>query len=127
VPFDVDRTTFDRLVAQAIASLPEHYRRTVEEDVAVRVADRPTPDQLRELGMDEQELLLGLYEGVALPDQAVEGPPALPPVIWLFREDIEDASEDEQQLIEEVRVTLLHELGHHFGLDEEDLAAVGYD
>lgn len=76
--------------------------------------------------MDDTELLLGLYEGFPLPDRMTEVPAAVPDRIWLFKDDIEDYAEDEQDLIEQVRITLLHELGHYFGLDEDDLEALGY-
>ena len=120
------RADFGELVEAAIDRLPEQYRRAVVEDVPIQVVPRPTPQQLESVGLEHDELLLGLYEGVPLPDRHVEAPAVTPDRIWLFREDIEDASRDDADLIEQVRVTLLHELGHHFGLDEDDLDGLGY-
>jgi predicted Zn-dependent protease with MMP-like domain len=126
MPVDVGKVEFERLVEEAIAGLPEAYRVAVAEDVPVQVAPRPSPDQLESLGMDPEELLLGLYEGVPLPDRGVDAPAGVPDRIWLFREDIQDVCEDRDHLVREVRITLLHELGHYFGLDEDDLDELGY-
>ena len=124
MPFEVSEQEFQRLVEAALARIPERFRRVVTEDVPVQVADRPPRKMLRELGMADDELLLGLYEGPSI-EERVEMP-AVPARIWLFREDIEDASTDRDDLVEQVRITLLHELGHYMGLDEDDLDALGY-
>ena len=121
----MSRRTFDRLVAEAVASLPADFRAALEE-MPVRVLDRPEPGLLREMGMAEDELLLGLHVGVPLTERSVEDAP-LPSVIHLYVEDHEDACDSLEELREQVRVTLLHEVGHHFGLDEDDLERLGYD
>jgi len=126
MPTEVSSAEFDRMVADAIASLPARFRSALDV-VRVEVRDRPTRKELRSVGLADDELLLGLYVGVPLTERSVDGGPTLPDVIYLFREDLEDACDDAAQLAEEVRVTLLHELGHYFGLDEDGLAAVGYD
>ncbi len=126
MPHEVSDVEFNRLVAAAIEQLPERFRKAVLEDVPVQIAPHPTRQQLAEFEMDDTELLLGLYEGFPLPDRMTEVPAAVPDRIWLFKDDIEDYAEDEQDLIEQVRITLLHELGHYFGLDEDDLEALGY-
>ena len=81
--------------------------------------------------MDEDELLLGLYQGHALTGRSVEYSAGMPgdralDVIYIFQEDVELASDSEAQLKQEVRTTVLHEIGHHFGLDEDDLDRLGY-
>jgi predicted Zn-dependent protease with MMP-like domain len=87
---------------------------------------------LRSLGMKHDELLLGYYAGHALPNGSIEysagrpGDTALD-VIYIFQEDIELVSKNESQLIREVRITVLHEIGHHFGLDEDELDRLGYE
>ncbi len=132
MPFDVSESEFARLVEAALARLPEQFRRTIAEDVPVQVAPRPPRKMLRELGMADDELLLGLYEGPSIEERGElltsEGGvmPFVPGRIWLFREDIGDFAKDEADLVEQVRVTLLHELGHYMGLDEDDLDALGY-
>jgi predicted Zn-dependent protease with MMP-like domain len=126
MPYEVSDVEFARLVQEAIAQLPDRWRATIEADVPVQIRPRPSLRKLRVLGMDADELLLGLYEGIPLTERHVEEPPRVPDVITLFKEDIEDASEGPEDLVEQVRITLLHELGHHFGLDEDDLDSLGY-
>lgn len=127
MPHEVDDVEFARLVEAALGQLPEAFRAAVELDVPIQVAPRPTPAQLAELEMEEQDLLLGLFEGPSLMEQQADLSSIIPARIWLFKEDIEDASADAADLVEQVRVTLLHELGHYFGMDEDDLERVGYD
>lgn len=116
---------FDAIVQAAIGQLPEQFRAALD-DVRVERRDRPTPEMLQRLGMAEDELLLGLYEGVPLTERSVLDGPRPPDVIYLFKEDLKDACEDEQQLAEEIEVTLRHELGHYFGFDEDGLDELGY-
>jgi len=123
---EMSRVEFDQKIASAIAGLPREFREAIESDVRVEVRTRPTPRQLREVGLSEDDLLLGLYEGVPLPDRSPQDPPHPPDVIYLFYEDHLDAFDDEQELEREMRVTLLHELGHYFGHDEEDLDRLGF-
>ncbi len=94
----------------------------------VQIETRPPKRLLRSLGMDDDELLLGLYQGVNLENRVeVEGRGSpMPNHILIFQEDIELVSETEADLIREVRTTVLHEIGHHFGLDEDDLERLGY-
>ena len=127
MPFEVSESKFQKLVEAAIARLPDRFAATLHNDVPVHVADRPTDQQLDEMGIPRDELLLGLFEGVPLPDAAADMVPTVPARIWLFRHDIEDYAEDADDLVEQVRVTLLHELGHYFGMDEDDLEALGYE
>lgn len=122
---EVDGKTFDAMVQKAIASLPQKFRNALDV-VRVEVRDRPTSMQLESVGLTEEELLLGLYEGVPLIERTVNDAPRPPDVIYLFREDLEDACDEVGQLEEEVRVTLLHELGHYFGFDEDELERLGY-
>ena len=126
MPHDVNDSEFARLVEAAIAELPERWRRAIEEDVPVEVRDRPTRRQLESVDLEEHHLLLGLYHGVPLTLRSVEDNGRMPDVIYLFKQDIEDAADGRDDLVEQVRVTLLHELGHHFGLDEDDLDRLGY-
>jgi predicted Zn-dependent protease with MMP-like domain len=89
---------------------------------------RPSRKLLRSLGLDEDDLLLGLYQGASLMDRSEaegRGTP-LPNHILIFQEDIELVSQCEADLMREVRTTVLHEIGHHFGMDEDDLERLGY-
>ena len=128
--YHVSKAHFARLVEEALAELPEQFARFLEE-VPVEIRDRPSRKMLRSLGLGEDELLLGLYQGHALTDRTVEYSAGRPgdralDVIYIFQEDIELVSQNEQDLKREVRTTVLHEIGHHFGLDEDDLDELGY-
>src|SRR5689334_6056673 len=113
--YEVDNTTFEQLVERALAELPAQFAEFLEE-VPVEVRPRPTRAQLKRLGLREDQLLLGLYEGIPLTERSVEHSGVRPAVIYIFKEDVEDASESEVDLIEQVRITVLHEIGHHFGM-----------
>jgi predicted Zn-dependent protease with MMP-like domain len=123
--FQVSDRAFDELVKQAIARLPDEFRQALDV-VRVEVRPRPTAAQLRSVGLSEDELLLGLYEGVPLTERSVQDGPRTPDAITLFKEDLEDAVDDEGELQEQVRITLFHELGHYFGFDEDQLDALGF-
>ena len=125
MPIRVTVEQLDQMVLKAIAKLPKEFRSALEV-VPVRVRDRPTIQQLRSLELDESDLLLGLYEGVPLTLRSVQDGPRVPDQITLFLEDLEDACDSIEELEEQVRVTLFHELGHYFGFDEDQLDNLGY-
>jgi predicted Zn-dependent protease with MMP-like domain len=147
---DRDRERFDLLVQDAIDSFPPRVRALIDE-VPIVVLDRPTPEMMKSLevegtvepGADPSELC-GLHTGVAITERSVEDPGGWgrpghdefrPEEIHLFREGIIGLATDdegwkaehaEEDIYEEIRITILHEVGHHFGLDEEDLDELGY-
>jgi predicted Zn-dependent protease with MMP-like domain len=119
-------TRFDRLVDMAIASIPARFR-TALDGVAVVIADEPSPEQRRENGLARDETLYGLYEGVPLNAWGGDWLP-VPTRIILFRLPLEEDFPDPDDLADEVRVTLLHELAHHLGIEDEDrLRELGID
>jgi predicted Zn-dependent protease with MMP-like domain len=127
MPYHVSKSRFAELVEQALQSLPEQFAHHLEE-VPVQIEMRPSKQLLRSLGLEDDELLLGLYQGVNLMDRSEaegRGTP-MPNHILVFQEDIELVSDNEADLVREVRTTVLHELGHHFGMDEDDLDRLGY-
>jgi predicted Zn-dependent protease with MMP-like domain len=117
---------FARLVADALAELPE-FAREYLENVVVDVEPMPAPQDYRELGIDDPRELLGMYHGIPLPDRGLEDVPIGPDRITIYQRNVERICETREEVIEQVRTTVLHEIGHHFGLDEEDLEDVGYD
>src|SRR2546429_3446868 len=125
MPHRVTKPKFGELVEKALAELPTEFAQILEE-VSVEIRDRPTPSQLKSLGLERDELLLGLYTGRPQTERSVEDSGRLPDVIYIFQESIERVSNSEAQLIAEVRKTVLHEIGHHFGMDEDDLDDVGF-
>ena len=123
--YRVSKAEFERLVERALGELPAKFADFLEE-VPVEVQNRPTRKQLKSVGLDEDHLLLGLYDGLPLTQRSVEHSGVRPAVIYIFKEDIELASDSEEELIEQVRTTVLHEIGHHFGMSEDDLDELGY-
>ncbi|MEO1584508.1 MAG: metallopeptidase family protein [Planctomycetota bacterium] len=129
-----DRTVFDRCFEEVFRALPPAIRSMIERDLAVIVEDEPTADMLADVGMagEPAESLLGLHTGVPLTEQSVEDHGVSPPIVHLFRAGLlaeassADGTIDGERLREQIRITLLHEIGHHYGLDEDDLDALGY-
>lgn len=129
------REQFDALLEEAIGQLPDDIHALLEE-VPVIVDDEPSPALLRDMDMDDETdvMLCGLHWGVPITERSVDDTGMLPTNIYLFREPIMSlaamtshrrvASEDD--LYEQIWITLLHEIGHHFGLDEARLEALGY-
>ena len=123
--YHVSKERFAALVERALAELPDPFAGFMEE-VRVEVEDRPSPKLLKELGMDEDELLLGLYQGRSLTERSVEHSCAMPDSVTIFQDDVEEVCDSEADLLREVRITVLHEIGHFFGMDEDDLDELGY-
>ena len=125
MPYAVSKTEFEKLVEVAISELPEPFAGFLEE-VPIEVHTRPSIKLLRELGLEDDELLMGLYRGVDRMHRSVEHSGRMPDVIYIFQEDHELVCDSKAQLVAEVRKTVLHEIGHHFGMTEEDLDRLGY-
>lgn len=122
--YRVGKAQFAALVERALSEVPGEFASALEE-VPVEIRDHPTAEQRRKVGVTDRSLLLGLYQGSPLTQRSVEAPP-MPAVIYIFQNDIELASASEAELVAQVRKTVLHEIGHHFGLDEDDLKNLGY-
>lgn len=121
----IARTDFARLVAEALEDLPPEIRERME-NVEVVIADWPTRTQLRRAGLRPGQTLFGLYEGVPL-TQRTSGYNLVPPdKVTIFRGPILAALRTPEEIRRQVRRTVLHEIGHHFGLDEERLRALDY-
>ena len=119
-------TGFGLLVDHAVASIPLQFRAALD-DVAIVIADEPSREQRRENGLGPDETLYGLYEGVPLNEWGGDWAP-VPTRILVFRLPLEEDFPDPIDLADEVRITILHELAHHLGIDDEDrLAELGID
>ena len=116
---------FDRLVERALAGIPSPFREHLGE-VAIVIDDEPSPDQLRSNGMDPDESMYGIYEGVPLTEYGADWV-AMPNRITLFRLPLEEDFPDPEDLAEEVRITVIHELAHHLGIDDDRLDELGVD
>ncbi len=117
------RGSFERLVADALETMPRRFRQAVR-NVAVIVEDAPSPELLAAMGIDPPDTLFGLYEGVPLPDRDWGHGNALPDRITLFQVPIEEASRSENDILVTIGETVVHEFGHYFGLTEEEIEAI---
>lgn len=120
------RHRFERLVQRAIRSLPPRFAEKLE-NVAIVVADEPSSAQRRAAGIGDDEDLYGLYEGVPHPQRSAAYGMVLPDKITLFQRAIEAECRSEQEIARQVRHTLIHELAHHFGIDDARLDELGFD
>ena len=120
-----DRGAFHDLVEQALSIVPQPFARALDE-VAIVVEDRPSPEQRRSVGMRPGDDLYGLFEGVARTEWAADWAP-FPNKITLFRIALEEDFPDEEELKDQVRVTVLHELAHYLGIDDRRLHELGVE
>ncbi len=113
---------FHDLASAAYESLPAEFRKLCG-NVVIHVADEAEPDLLREMGMDDPLELSGLYEGVAVTEASVTDPVALPNHVHLYRRSIltEWRERGDILLTELIVHVLVHEIGHHFGLSDDDM------
>ena len=120
------REMFDAILDRQVAQLPPALHELLEE-VPLIVEDEPSDELLDEVLGEEDADLCGLHHGIALTDRSVEHSGTLPDRMMLFRGPIlRLAGHSWSELERQIRITLLHEIGHHFGLDEDDLDRLGY-
>lgn len=122
----LSRQEFRRLVSQAIASLPPLVVERLE-NVEVVVMDRPTREELTMAGIEPPETLFGLYTGTPLTERGSWYGMVLPDKITLYQRAIEEVCRTKRQVREQIRTTLMHEIGHYFGLSEDELEEAGYE
>lgn len=120
------RRRFERLVAGALDDLPPAIARMLD-NVEVVIEDEPTPEQIgqRPTATAEDDSLFGLYEGVPLTERGHTYSLVLPDKITIFRGPLERSFQSPAEIAREVRITVVHELGHHFGFDEDRLTELG--
>ena len=117
------RTEFERLVREAVSEIPDEIRARLDNiDIVVEV--RATKEQLVGSGIEEEYSLLGLYEGVPLTDRYDYGM-VLPDKITLFQEPLEAICSTREEIVREVRDTVIHEVAHHLGIDDDALHEMG--
>lgn len=121
----MQRKQFESLVQGAISELPQEFRDKLT-NVAVVVEDYPSQELLDRMEVPHDETLFGLYEGVPLTERGHFDTPLYPDRILIFQGPIEDECETPDEIREEVRITLLHEIAHFFGFDDEELEERGY-
>lgn len=118
------RERFRALVAEAIDTIPSSFAREIR-NVAIVVEDEAPPDLRAEMEMGPDEVLLGLYQGTPLPERRWDHGNDLPDRITLFQRTIEDECDgDEDCIVMEIGDTLIHELGHYFGMSEDEIMEI---
>ena len=112
-------------MSDVLQAIPMPFAAALDE-VAIVIEDEPSSDQLRENELDPDETLYGLYEGVARTEYGADWI-VVPNRISLFRLPLEADFADPDELADEIRITVIHELAHHLGIDDERLHALGVD
>ena len=125
------RDYFDKILEEVVEALPAQARDLLDE-VPMYVEDYPSQRMMLDLGIQHRSGLCGLYTGIPLGQRRVEQSGVLSDVIHVFREGVfmlatdRRGKIDESELRKQIRITVLHELGHHFGMTEEELEELGY-
>jgi predicted Zn-dependent protease with MMP-like domain len=117
------RAQFQRLVAEAVMLIPKRFRREMK-NLALVVEEEPSADLLTEMEIEPPDSLYGLYQGVPLPERTWAFGNNLPDRITLFQRPIEADCEDEDEVRAVIGETLIHEVGHYFGMSEEEIEEI---
>ena len=119
----MNRKDFETAVADALDSLPEDFAELMS-NVSIQVREEPDEETMLDLGLDPRDdTLFGLYTGVPLDERGGWYGNVLPDVIFLYRRPLLDACRSRRELIHEIQLTLLHEIGHHFGFSDAEMDA----
>ncbi len=121
--FVLSEEEFDQILLEAIESLPEEFKRKLD-NVEIVVEDSPPPEILKRFPANH--LLLGLYQGVPHKRRTSHYGLVLPDKISIYKRNIEIVSVSKEEVKERIRKTLLHEIGHHFSLTDQDLRRLGW-
>ena len=120
-----DISQFIRIARDTVAGFPAPFR-TAAEEVGLQVTDWPSAEMIRAVGLRHPTELTGLYEGVPLTERDDYGGLVMPDLITLYRLPLCEFARDEEELVEEVTVTVVHEIAHHFGIDDDKLHEWGW-
>jgi len=117
----MQRNRFEQLVEEAVRELPPFFQEKME-NLAIVVEDDPPPDiQAKFPG----QMLLGLYQGVPMPNRSVWAEHMYPDMISIYQRNIEQICRTDSEVVAQVKKTVMHEIGHYFGFDEDELADMG--
>lgn len=115
----MDRRSFEQLVEDALEKLPRAFKEKIE-NISVHIEDSPSPETLEEMGI-ESGTLFGLYQGVPLTERGWYYGNVLPDRIVIYQRPIEEAARSRQEVEDIILETVMHEVGHYFGFDDEEL------
>jgi predicted Zn-dependent protease with MMP-like domain len=117
------RRAFERLVTDALGTIPRRFRDAMA-NIAIVVEDEPSGDLMSEMEIEPPDTLFGLYQGTPLTERRWDYGNALPDRILIFQGPHERDAADEDDLIISIGETLIHEIGHYFGLSEDEIEAI---
>ncbi|KJS00514.1 MAG: hypothetical protein VR65_11795 [Desulfobulbaceae bacterium BRH_c16a] len=116
---------FDHLVEQAIARIPLEIRRHLD-NLIISVQPNSSRELLAEIGFPPDEVLFGIFSGVPLTERSPADPPLYPDTIYIFQEPLEAFCLSHEELIREIEITVVHEIAHFMGFDDDELDSLGY-
>jgi predicted Zn-dependent protease with MMP-like domain len=119
----VHRKAFEQLVAEALGTIPRRFKKAMQ-NIAIVVEDEPSAELLHEMEIEPPDTLLGLYQGTPLTERGWGHGNALPDRVLIFQGPHERDAEDEDDLVVSIGETLIHEIGHYFGLSEEEIEEI---
>ena len=122
----MDHNEIRKEVVRILDKLPKQFRKRLN-NIEIVVEEKPGSDLLSSIGLDPRyDTLYGLYQGVPLPDRSALYPPILPDKITIFSEPLLRDFSDPDELREQIRTTVLHEIAHYFGFDDDEIDKLGY-
>ena len=119
----MNRAAFERLVADAVKLIPRRFRREIK-NLALVVEEEPSPELLAEMEIEPPDSLYGLYQGTPLTERTWGWGNTLPDRITIYQRPIEEDCEDDEEIRAVIGETLIHEVGHYFGLSEEEIEEI---
>jgi len=125
-PPRLSQDEFDLIVAHAVERIPRDIRRHLD-NIAITVQRRPSRTLLREMHVPRGDTLYGIFEGDALTERSASEPPLYPDRIIIFQEPLENDCDTIDERTREIERTVVHEIAHYFGIEEERLAELGYE
>jgi predicted Zn-dependent protease with MMP-like domain len=120
----LERAKFIRLVHRALRDIPAPFKQHLKE-IDIIVKRRPGPGELRDAGLAPGESMYGFYHGVPMTERTSGYGMIVPDVIYIYQEPLEEDFADDGRLVDEIRTTVLHEVGHFFGIDDDRLHELG--
>ena len=121
----LSRKRFEKIVAEALDELPEEIGKALS-NIYVVVEQWPSEETIREMNMRSRHELLALYEGIPLTERNTDYGAVLPDKITIFQGPIQAMGSSLPELIDEIRIAVVHELAHHFGIDDKRVHELGY-
>ena len=121
----LNQKDFDRAVRRAIDRIPDEIREHLE-NVVITVRKHPSREMLYEQGMTADDPPLGIYQGASLMERSVFAPPLYPDTIFIFQEPLEQMCETLEELEREIEITVVHEIAHFLGIEDDRLVELGY-